>query len=107
MEHVGNGDTNCNWHTWNGPQRFGKESGRSGNRRSSQDRPNYSNAKSDQNTEKSPGDLTRHAVTNTTVKVDQLILARKIFKEWYNNNAKTNNMQLINKYRLCSERCNS
>ena len=24
VEHKGDGDTNCNWRAWNGPQRFGK-----------------------------------------------------------------------------------
>ena len=28
MEHQNDGDTNCNWSTWNGSQRFGKEAGR-------------------------------------------------------------------------------
>ena len=27
MEHEGNGDTNCNWCTWNNTQRIGKETG--------------------------------------------------------------------------------
>ena len=25
MEHEGDGDTNCNWCTWNNPQKIGKE----------------------------------------------------------------------------------
>ena len=33
VKHESNGDTNCNWHTWNGPQKFGEEAGRVGNRR--------------------------------------------------------------------------
>ena len=28
VEHESNGDTNCNWCTWNSPQKLGKEAGR-------------------------------------------------------------------------------
>ena len=28
VEHETDGDTNCNWCTWNGPQRIGKRTGR-------------------------------------------------------------------------------
>ena len=57
MEHEGDSDTNYNWCTWNSPQRFGKETGRTGNWRMCQDSPNYNITKIGQNTEKSPGDL--------------------------------------------------
>ena len=65
MEHESDGDTKCNWCTWNDPQRPGKEAGRVGNRRTSRDHPNYNIVKIDQNTEKNPGDFT---VTQTLVK---------------------------------------
>ena len=74
MEHESNGDTNCNWHTWNGPQRFGKGVGRVRNWGTNQDYPNNSLVKICQNTEKSPGDLKRLAVTQPPVKDHQLML---------------------------------
>ena len=63
MENESNGDTNRNWYAWNGPQRLGKEAGRVGNRKTSRNLLNYSIVKTVQNTEKSPGDLSRPAVT--------------------------------------------
>ena len=33
VEHEGDVDTSCNWHTWDGPQRLVKGVGRVGNRR--------------------------------------------------------------------------
>ena len=51
MEHESDGDTNCNWRTWNDSQRLGKETEGVGNRRTN---PNYSIV---ENTEKSPGDI--------------------------------------------------
>ena len=64
----GDGGTSRNWRTWNGPQRLDNESGRRfGNRRTNVDRPNYV-VETGQNTEKSPGDQRRLAVTQTPVK---------------------------------------
>ena len=51
------GNTNCNWCTWNNPQRIDKGTGGVGNKRMSGDHPNYCIIKIGQNTEKSPGDL--------------------------------------------------
>ena len=51
MEHEGGGDTSCNWCTRYNCQRLG-------NKRTSGDYSNYSIIKIDQNTEKSPGNLT-------------------------------------------------
>ena len=45
------------------------------------DYPNDSIIENDQNTEKSPGDLRRLAVTQTPLKNYQLILIRKTLKE--------------------------
>ena len=56
VEPEGEGDTNCNWCSWNGSQRLGKGSGRVGNRRMSRDHPNYCIVKITQNTSKSPGE---------------------------------------------------
>ena len=39
VEHEGDSDTNCNWCTWNNPQRLGKWTGRLGNKRTSGDHP--------------------------------------------------------------------
>ena len=74
MEHEGDGDTYCNLCGWNDPQSVCKGPGRVRNQRMSQDHPNYSIVKIDQNTEKSPGDLRRLAVTQTPVKNHQLTL---------------------------------
>ena len=73
MKHEGNGDTNCYWCTWNNPQRLGKGPRKLRNQRTSGDHANYSIIKIGQNTEKSPGDLRRLAITQTSEK-DQLKL---------------------------------
>ena len=71
MEHEGDSDTNCNWHTQNNPQTLGKSTGRIENLRMSRDQPNYSIVKIGQNTKKNPGDFRRLAVTQTPVKDHQ------------------------------------
>ena len=58
MEHESNGDTNCNWCTWNNPQRIGKGTEKLGNKRTRRDHQDYS-IKIGQNTEKNAGDLKR------------------------------------------------
>ena len=73
MEHEGDGDTNCIWCTWNNPQRLVKGAERLGNKRTSGDNSDYSIIKIGQNTEKSPGNLKKRAVSekpsaNTGVK---------------------------------------
>ena len=80
MEHEGDGDTSCNWSTWNNPQRIGKGTGRLGNKRTSWDQPNYSIIKIGQNTEKSPEDLKRLSVTQTSGRNRQLMLVWKTLK---------------------------
>ena len=83
MEHEGDGDTSCNWCTWNSPKRLGTGTGRFRNKRTSGDRPEYSIIKISQNTEKSPGDLGRFAVTPvllSPVKNHQLMLEWKTLK---------------------------
>ena len=59
MDHESDGDTNCGWYTWNNLQR----TGRLENKRTSRDHPDYIIIKIGQNTEKSPGDLRKLAVT--------------------------------------------
>ena len=51
---AGDSNTNCNWCTWNNPQRIGKGAGRMRSQRTSGDHPPYM-SKIGQNTEKSPG----------------------------------------------------
>ena len=42
MEHESDSDTNCNWCTWNNPQRIGKENGRLENKRTRVNPTDYS-----------------------------------------------------------------
>ena len=86
MEHKS--DSNCNWNSWNGSRRLGKETGRVWNRVTNKDYPDYNIITIGQNTEKSPGDLRRLAVTKTPVKDHQL---RLIFKEKLARNNDNNN----------------
>ena len=74
MEHEGDGDTNYNWCSWNNSQKIGKGTGRFEDKRTSGDHPDYSIIKIGQNTEKSPGDLRKLAVSQTLVESHQLIL---------------------------------
>ena len=53
MPHEGDGDTKCQYGNWNSLQKFGKEAGRAGNRRTSRDNTNYTIVEIAQNTEKS------------------------------------------------------
>ena len=41
MEHEGDGDTSCNWCTWNNLQKIDKGIGRFRNKRTSKDYPDY------------------------------------------------------------------
>ena len=66
MGFEGGGDTNSGWCTRNNLQGIGKGTGRLGNKRSG-NHPDYSIIKIGQNTEKSPGDLRRLALTQTPV----------------------------------------
>ena len=77
MEHESNGDTNRNWCTRYSHQRIGRRNGGLGDKRMSGDHSNDSIIKIGQNTEKSPGDLRRLAVTYCPVRNQQLTLMRK------------------------------
>ena len=71
LEHESDSDTNCNWYARYSHQMTGK---------GTEDHPNY-NIKIGQNTERSPGDLRRLAVTQTPAEDHQLTLVWKILKE--------------------------
>ena len=74
MEHESDGDTNCHWCTRYSQQRIGIGTGGFRNKRTSGDHPNYIIVEIGPNTEKSPGDLRRFAVTQTPVESYQLKL---------------------------------
>ena len=67
-------------------QRTGTRNGGLGN-----NYPNYNIVEIGQNTEKSPGDLRRLAVTHTPVKNHQITLMSKTLKELNYNNNNNNN----------------
>ena len=77
MENEGDDNTDCNWCTWNDPQMLGKRTRSVGNRRKNRDHPSYRMVVIGQNTEKTPGDLRRLAITQTPVKDHQLTLVCK------------------------------
>ena len=68
VEHAADNYTNCNWCVWYSNQWITKGTGGGG------EYPNDSIIENVQNTEKSPGDLKRLAVTQTPVKDHQLTL---------------------------------
>ena len=79
MDHDSNGNINCNWYARNNPQRLDKKTKKFRNQRTSEDPPDYSIFKIAQNTEKSPGDLRRLTVIQTSVK-DYLLML--VWKTW-------------------------
>ena len=83
MEYGDDGDANCNWYTWNDPQRIVKETGRLGNKIVGN--PNYSIIMIGLNTEKSPGDLRRLVVTQTPEKDHQPTMEWKSLNDNYDN----------------------
>ena len=72
MDYKGDNDTGCNWYTWNKLQRIGVEIGKLLNKWNG-GHPDNRIVKIGQNTEKSPGDLRRVAVTQTSVKNHQMV----------------------------------
>ena len=90
MEHESDSGTNQYCH-----QRIGTGSGGLWNKRMSGDHPNDSIIKISQNTEKSPGDLRRLAVTQTLLRNYQLTLGWKPSKEWNNDDDNNNNQTKI------------
>ena len=77
MEHEGNNYTNSDWCSWCSRQMIIKGTGGLGSWWMSGDYPNYNIFENGQNTEKSPGDLRRLAVTQTPVKDHQQTLVGK------------------------------
>ena len=74
LEHKSDNYTNCNWCSWYSRRRINKGTGELGNKRTSGDYLNYYIIENCQNTEKSPGDYMRLAVTQTSVKDHLLTL---------------------------------
>ena len=85
MEHESDSDTNCNWCTWHSHKRISTGTVWLRNKNTSRDHSNYSIVEITLNTEKSPGDLRRLVVTQTTVINYELTLVWKTPK-WVNNN---------------------
>ena len=99
MEHKGDCDTNCNWCAWYNPQRLGKGTVKFGNKRTSGDHPNYSIIMIGQNSEKSPEDISRLAVIQTSVEKHQLTLVWKATsKNDDNNKRKWKDRQIFGPY---------
>ena len=69
------------WYMWNNPQRINNGTKRLRNQKTSGDLPIYSIVEIGQNTEKSPGNKKRHAITQTPVKDHQLTLVGNTLKE--------------------------
>ena len=74
MEHKSDGNTKCNWRAQYSHQRISTGIEGLGNKRTSGDYPNDSIVEIYQNTDESPGDLRRFAVTETSVKDHRLTL---------------------------------
>ena len=89
VEHEWDHDTNCSWHFWNSPKRLGRKTGVFEDQRKKLDHQDYRIVKIGQNTENSPGDLTRLAVSQIPAKDHQQTLVWKIQK--VNNNKNNNN----------------
>ncbi len=71
MEHEGDNYTNRDCCFWFSNLRITKGTGGLGSWRTSEDHPNYSIIKNSLNSEKSPGNLRRFAVTQTPVEDHQ------------------------------------
>ena len=80
MEYESDGDTNSNWCAQDCHQRIGTGTGGLGNKRMSIDLPNNNIIKINYNTEKSPGDSRRLAITQTPMRNHELILVWKTLK---------------------------
>ena len=77
VEYESDGYTNCNWCFWYSHQRIGTRTGGLENKRTNGDHPNNSIIEFGHNTEKSPGNLRRLAVTQTPVRYCWLALEWK------------------------------
>ena len=74
--------TDYNWCPWYSHQMVNKGTGGRGNIRLNWDHPNYCIIEIGQNTEKSPGNLRRFAVTQTPLKDHLLTIMGKSLNEW-------------------------
>ena len=74
MKHAGGNYTNSNWCVGNSNKRITKGTGGHGSWMTSGHHPKYSIVENSQNSDQSPGDLRRFAVTQTPVKYHQLML---------------------------------
>ena len=81
MENESDDDTSCKWRTRYSQQRIDTGTGGLGNKRTLGDRQHYSIIEIGQNSEKSPGNLRRLAVTQTLVGNQRLTLEWKTWKE--------------------------
>ena len=59
MKYEGDGDTNCSWNNWNGPQRHRKETMETEDQRKNREHLDHGTAKISSNTQKSLRDLKR------------------------------------------------
>ena len=91
MEHEQESYTNCDWCFWYSHQMIIKGTGGLGNKKTSGDHPKLNITENGQNTEKSPGDLRRLAVTKTPVKNHQRKTDVKNSQGVNNNNNNNNN----------------
>ena len=82
---MGDSDTNCNWRTWNKPQRLGKMTEGNGIQRKNWDQLEHRIVEIGQNIEYSPENQNRLAVTQPHMKDHQLTLV------WKTRNSKNNN----------------
>ena len=86
VEHEDKLDTNWSWCAWNCHQDLENETGGTENQRKNPDLPDPRMVKIDLNTEKSPGDQSKLAATQTLMKPHQLKVVWKTYKEYNDNN---------------------
>ena len=87
VEHERDNYTTCNWCSWYSHQMISTRTAVFGNNRTVGDCLNYSIIEISQNTEKSPGDFKRLAVTQPSEKSHQLKQLYGHFKRLINNNS--------------------
>ena len=81
VEHESDDCINCNWCSWYSHQRIDKGSGGFWKKRTNGNHPHYYIIENGQNTEKSPGDLRRLAVTQTPARNHRQTLVWKTRKK--------------------------
>ena len=63
IKHTGDGGAYCSWCSWSASQSLGEGTGGTGNQWKNQNHSDYSNIEISKNTEESPGELRRLAIT--------------------------------------------